>query len=136
MSSVQYQLSIKLPRRNITFLKKDKSAMSCLQVCTTVHASLIIVYFSGYLGIIHLVRAQNFPKKLTFYIPWYAHLRVRIRGQKMLDFEIFDFVPWIMHYFTVSMFYNQASTGKVNINSLLVYCSNSNFSFFNCYKAK
>ena len=61
--------------------------MSCLQVCTTVHASLIIVYFSGYLGIIHLVRAQNFPKKLTFYIPWYAHLRVRIRGQKMLDFE-------------------------------------------------
>ena len=31
-------------------------------------------------GIIHLVHTQNFPKKITFFTPWCAHLRTRIRG--------------------------------------------------------
>ena len=29
----------------------------------------------------------KFSEKLTFLTPWYAHLRVRIRGLEMLDFE-------------------------------------------------
>ena len=33
-------------------------------------------------GIIHLVRTQNFRKKLTFLTPWYAHVRVCIGGKK------------------------------------------------------
>ena len=36
--------------------------------------------------IIHLVRMQNFPKKLTFLTLSYAHVRVRISGYKMLVF--------------------------------------------------
>ena len=31
-------------------------------------------------GIIHLVRTQSFPKKLTFPTSWYEHVRVRIKG--------------------------------------------------------
>ena len=36
--------------------------------------------YQGLFGTIHLVCTQRFPEKLTFLIPWYAHVRVRIRG--------------------------------------------------------
>ena len=36
--------------------------------------------------IIHLVCKQNFPKKLTFLSPRYAHVRVRIKGVRNFSF--------------------------------------------------
>ena len=39
-----------------------------------------------YLGIIHLVHAKC-SEKLTFLTPWYAHVRVRNRGEERLVFR-------------------------------------------------
>ena len=38
------------------------------------------------MGIIHLVRTQNFPKQLTFLTSRYAHVHVRIKGSEIIAF--------------------------------------------------
>ena len=38
------------------------------------------------LGVIHLVRMEHFPEKLTFLTSWYAYVRVLIREQEGLVF--------------------------------------------------
>ena len=61
---------------------------------------MITHYWNG-TGIIFSTYAK-LSGKLTFLTPWYAHQRLRIRGQKMLVFGKFcGRTEWIMSYYVL-----------------------------------
>ena len=76
----------------------------------------------GGIGIIHLVCTQNFWQKLTFLTPWFAHVRMRSRGDTSFS-ESFAYIlnEWShsKHFFFCNLVLELFALPKLHLTTLV-----------------